>query len=161
MYFGDDFNSITCSPLSLNGKDLEFVKEWKYLGVMVKSDKLFCTSVLKPRCAFYRSANSILNVLNKPSEDVQMKLLYSICVPCATYACDVIDYSNKDKQSLHVALNDAIREIFGYDRWQSIKDIRESFGYQSITEIFAKSKTNFERSLPSIGNSVLTFLQKL
>ena len=99
--------------------------------------------------------------LIKPSEDVQMKLLYSICVPCATYACDVIDYSNKDKQSLHVALNDAIRKIFGYDRWQSIKDIRESFGYQSITEIFAKSKTNFERSLPSIGNSVLTFLQKL
>ena len=140
MYFGEDFNSFSCSPLFLNGKSLEFVREWKYLGVIVKSDKHFGSSVHKPRCAFYRSANSILNVLNKPSEDVQMKLLYSICVPCITYACDVVDYSSKDKQSLYVALNDAIRKVFGYDRWQSIKDIRESFGYPSITEICKKKK---------------------
>ena len=158
MYFGEDFNSLTCGPLSLNDKNLEYVTEWKYLGVMVKSNKNFSTSVLKPRSAFYRSSNSILNVLNGPSEDVQMRLLYSICVPCLTYACDVVDYSCKDKQSLHVALNDAIRKIFGYNRWQSIKDIRESFGFLSVTEIFAKRKSKFELSLPHSGNSLLTFL---
>ena len=161
MYFGDDYNTLTCGPLYLNGKNLEFVTEWKYLGVMVMSNKNFCTSVLKPRCAFYRSSNSILNVLHGPSEDVQMKLLYSICVPCITYACDVVEYSSKDKMSLHVALNDAIRKIFGYDRWQSIKDIRESFGFPSITEIFAKRKSNFELYLPHTGNSLLTFLLKI
>ena len=118
----------------------------------------FQCSVVKPCSAFYRSANPILNVLNKPSEDVQMKLLYSVSVPCLTYACDVVEYSNRDKQSLHVAVNDAIRKIFGFNRWQSVKEIRESFKYLSITEIFAKRKSNFERSIPSIGNSLLTFL---
>ena len=123
---------------------------------MVKSDKNFSVSVRKPLSAFYRSSNSILNVLNGQSEDVQMKL-----IPCLTYACNVIDYSGKDKQSLHVALNDAIRKIFGYNRWQSIKDIRESFGFLSVTEIFAKRKSNFELSLPHTGNSLLTFLLKI
>ena len=125
---------------------------------MVKSEKDFCCSVIKPRSNFYRSSNSILDVLNGPSEDVQMKLLYSICVPVITYACEVIDYSSRDKQSLHVAVNDAIRKIFGYDRWQSIKDIREAFGYPSVTEIFAKRKSTFENCLPHIGNSLLSFL---
>ena len=158
MYIGRDFSSFSCKPLFLNGNCLDFVPEWKYLGVTVMSEKSFCCSVNKPRSTFYRSANSILNVLNGPSEDVQMKLLYSICVPNVTYACDVVDYHNKDKQSLHVAVNDAIRKIFGYDRWQSIRDIRESFGYPSVTEIFAKRKSTFENRLSQIGNTLLSSL---
>ena len=70
-----------------------------------------------------------------------MKLLYSICVPCITYACDVVEYSSKDKMS--------------------IKEIRESFGFPSIMEIFAKRKSNFELYLPHTGNSLLTFLLKI
>ena len=87
-----------------------------------------------------------------------MKLLFTICVPNLTYACDVVDYHNKDQQSLHVTLNDAIRKIFGYNRWQSIKDIRESFGYPSITEIFAKRKSMFKNRIPHVGNALLSFL---
>ena len=84
--------------------------------------------------------------------------VYVICVPCVTYACDLVDYSSKDKQNLHVALNVALRKIFAFGRWQSFKDIRESFGHQSVTESFANRMTSFERSLPRIGNSVLHFL---
>ena len=117
--------------------------------------------VNKPRSAFYRSSNSILNVLNRPSEDVQLRLLYSICVPNLTYACDVVDYHSRDKQSLHVALNDAIRKIFGYDRWQSVKDIRQSRGYSSVTEIFAERKSSFDSRLSRIGNSLLSSLSAI
>ena len=84
-----------------------------------------------------------------------MKLLYSICVPNLTYACEVAHYHYKEKESLHVALNDAIRRIFSYHRWESIKSLRESFGYLSVTEIFAKMKAKFESQLPSIGNQTL------
>ena len=93
----------------------------------VKSDKNFQCSIAKPRSAFYRSARSILDGLNQPCEDVQMKLLYSVSVPCLICACEVVEYSNRDKQSLHVAVNDAIRKIIDFDRWQSVEEIRESF----------------------------------
>ena len=92
MYFGNDYESFSCSPIVLNDVPLDFVPKWKYLGVILKSDKRFSCSAEKSRSAFYRSSNTILNVLNGPSNDVQMKLLYSICVPIIMYACDVVAY---------------------------------------------------------------------
>ena len=161
MYFGKDFNSFSCAPITLNGGALEFVQEIKYLGVTVTSERLFSCSARKPRCSFYRSSNSILNVIRCPNTDVQMKLLYSICVPNLTYACEVVSYNDNDMKSLHTAANDAIRKIFGYNRWESIRSLRESRGYSSITEIFAYRKRNFERNLSSIGNSLIAHLSEI
>ena len=111
--------------------------------------------------AFYRSSNSILSALAGPSEMVQMKLLYSVCVPTITNACEVVTYSHKEMESLHVAVNDAIRRVFSYNRWESIKVLREFLGYLSVTEIFAKRRKKFEHNLPNIGNATLTFLHYL
>ena len=161
MYFGRDFNSYSCTPMTLNGGALEFVHEIKYLGVMVTSERFFSCSAKKPRCAFYRSSNSILNVIRCPRTAVQMKLLYSICVPNLTYACEVVSYSDKDMKSLHTAANDAIRKIVGYNRWESIRSLRESHGYDSITEIFANRRSKFEKHLSRIGNSFITRLSNI
>ena len=158
MYFGKKFESFSCAPILLNGAQLEFVKEWKYLGVTLKSDKSFTCSAKKPRGAFYRSANSILNTLRGPSNYVLMKLLYSICVPIITYAADVVEYHNSELLSLHVAVKDAIRKIFSYNRWESIRTLRDSYGYLSVTQIFAERKISFEKKLPQIGNAFLSSL---
>ena len=112
MYFGKGFKHFSCQPLLLNSKPIEFVPEWKYLGVTIVAEKEFLCSVKKIRANFYRSSNSILNVLKRPSEPVLMKLLYSISVPNVTYACEVSNYHYREKESLHVAVNDAIRRIF-------------------------------------------------
>ena len=87
-----------------------------------------------------------------------MKLLYSACVPIITYASDVITFPCKEMRSLHVAVNDAIRKIFSYHRWESIRTLRESLGYLSITDIFAKRKRIFENHVPQVGNALLSFL---
>ena len=160
MYFGKHFQSFSCAPITLNGAPLEFVSEWKYLGVYLRSGTNFTCSPAKSRSSFYRSTNSILNVLHGPSETVQMKLLYSVCIPIITYASDVITFPYKDMHSLHVAVNDSIRRIFSYQRWESIKTLRESFGYLSVTDLFAKRKRTFENRLPQIGNPVLSFLSR-
>ena len=161
MYFGIDHKNFQSSPIFLNGVALEFVSEWKYLGVVLVSGKTFSCSAKKARVAFYRSANSILRAMRGPSEVVQMKLLYSICVPNLSYACEVTDFHYKDKVSLDVALNDAIRRIFSYNRWESIRVLRDSMGYSSVTEIFAKRKKSFELRIPRIGNDLLSLLSQL
>ena len=158
LHFGKNFRSFSCSPILLNNAPLKFVQEWKYLGITLKSDNGFSCFVIKSRAAFYRSCNSVFSVLNGPSELVQMKLLYSVCVPIVTYACDVVTFHGREIQSLNVAVNDAIRRIFSYNRWESIKALRESFGYSSLTEIFAKRKLSFEKKLSSIGNTFLSTL---
>ena len=124
MYFGKDHIHVPGHPLFLNGEPLEFVSEWKYLGVIVQAGPSFSCSAKKPRSAFYGSSNSILSVLQGPSKMVQMNLLYTICVPNITYACEVAPYRHSDNESLHVAVNDAIRKIFSYNRWESVKYLR-------------------------------------
>ena len=106
-------------------------------------------------------AFAVTKTQKRPSEIVQMKLLYDICVPIATYGCDVVEYHHRELESLHVAVNDAIRKIFSYNRWESVKTLRESCGYRSVTEIFAQRKASFEKKLPHIGNSFLSSLCRI
>ena len=120
------------------GKNLEFVDRYKYLGVTVLAGPCFSTSHLKPLINFRSSANTVLNVNRKPSEQILMKMLYATCIPHLTYAIDVIQYSVNQMHSMTVALNDCIRRIFTYNRWESVRYLRISFGYPSLTEIFKK-----------------------
>ena len=62
---------------------------------------------------------------------------------------------------MDVALNDCIRRIFSYNRWESTRELRRGLGYDSITEIFAKRKLSFERSILTIANSVLVRLHNV
>ena len=81
MVFGKntEFNDIF-----LNGTPIASVTEYKYLGVHVTAGKDFSTSVRKPLSAFLCSANTILNVLRKPSETILMRLLSTNYVPILT-----------------------------------------------------------------------------
>ena len=90
-----------------------------------------------------------------------LKLLYSMCVPNVTYASDVLQYSAKQMQSMNVALNDCFRRIFGYNRWESTRFLRLSFGYPSLTDIFHKRSRKFAARLPSLRNDTLRFLSTL
>ena len=63
--------------------------------------------------------------------------------------------------SLDVALNDCMRKIFGYHRWESTRELRKSLGYESVTEIFAKRSSRFMNGLSRTGNSVLIQLKSL
>ena len=153
--------SISHEPLYLNNMPIATVNSYKYLGVNLAAGKRFDTPVRKPLMSFYCSTNTILNVLNKPSETVLMKLLYSNCVPVLTYGCEVKRHSGRDMTSLDVALNDCIRKIFGYNRWESTRELRRSLGYESITEIFAKRNSRFLNCLGRTGNSILIRLKSL
>ena len=126
-----------------------------YLGVTINSTPTFGYSCKNALRNFYCSANSILNVTKKPSEEVLMKLLYTNCVPTLTYACAVKKFTSSEMNSCTVALNDAIRKIFSFNRWESVCFLRESFGYQSLTEIFAKASHNFLVSIANHENAIL------
>ena len=89
-----------------------------------------------------------------------MQLLYSNCVPKLTYGAAVKELTAAEKQQYSVALNNAVRRIFGFRRWESIRYIREFYKHDSIEMLFAKARTRFERSLTSHSNHVLRFLSR-
>ena len=158
MTFG---KSVDVQPLYLNGVPINQVSEYKYLGVHVLAGKEFSTSSRKPLSSFYCSANTILNILKKPSEQVLMQLLYTNCVPILTYACEVKEFTGREMTRYDVALNDCIRKIFSFNRWESTRELRRSYGYDSITEIFAKRQRNFFRCLRLTFNPILVKLRSI
>ena len=141
MLFG---SHSVCPSFMMYGKELSHVNEVKYLGVTIVAGKVFSTASIKPLIRFRSSANTILNVSRRSSEPLLMKLAYSICVPSLTYASEVLTYSSRQIQSFTVALNDCIRRIFGYNRWESVRHLRLSMGYPSIVDIFASRKRKFQ-----------------
>ena len=134
---------------------MEYVTSIKYLGTTISSEQSFSFKAADDLRNFYRSANSILNTLEKPNEYVLMYLLYTNCVPTLSYACAVKTFSSREMTDCNTALNDAIRKIFTYNRWESVRFLRKSFGYRSLYEIFALAKTRFDESLPSHCNAVI------
>ena len=158
MQFGNDRVETN---FTMYGNSLQFVNEYKYLGVIILAGKHFSTSHTNPLIKFRSAANTVLNCNRKPSEDVLMKLLYATCVPIMTYACETLSYSAKQFNTLNTALNDCIRRIFGYNRWESTRFLRLTMGYPSITDIFNRRREKFLKHLPLIGNPTMHFLVSL
>ena len=90
-----------------------------------------------------------------------MQLLHSNCVPKPSYGAAVKDLTAADKQQYNVALNNAVRRIFGFRYYQSIRQLREFYNYDSIEIIFAKARKRFFNSVANHDNGLLRFLYKL
>ena len=99
--------------------------------------------------------------MHKPSKEVQMRLLYSNCVPALTYACEVKVHESRDMTKMDVAVNDSIRKIVGFQRWESTRSVRQSYGYNSICETFAKRRQLFLENVPRTKNPILISLTSL
>ena len=87
-----------------------------------------------------------------------MQLLYSNCVPKLTYGAAVKDLSAAEKHKYNVAVNNAVRRIFGFWHWQSIRQLREVYKYDSIEIVFAKARKRFLTSIANHSNKILRFL---
>ena len=89
-----------------------------------------------------------------------MKLLYTFSIPILTYASEVKHFSCSEMYDCHVAVNDAIRRIFLFNRWESIRSLRKYLGYYDLYTLFAIRKRTFWSKLPQMGNDIVASLVK-
>ena len=161
LIFGTKYDLKQSAPLMLKDEPIQYVKEWKYLGCLLVSGKVFSYSCRNDLKSFRCSVNSIISAISKPSEQVSMMLLYQFSVPILTYASEVKTFSHSEMLSCQVAINDAIRRVFKYNRWESIRTLRSSFGYHDLYTLFALRKRSFLAKLPLMGNRVVSLLHDL
>ena len=143
-------------PVTLNGLPVDYTHSVTYLGTKIISEKGFKFACDNDLIKFYRASNSILTAVEKPSEEILLQLLYTNCIPTLTYACAVKTYSSRQMQNCNTAVNDALRRIFGYNRWESVRVLRDSFGYKSLTDIFGRARKKFYYLLPFHSNSIVS-----
>ena len=162
MVFGKISAQISSlARISLSGDLIEFVTSCRYLGFFILSGKNFRFSFREDLCKFFGCVNSILNSTSRPKENVLLQLLYSNCVPVLTYGAAVKECNASEKQQLNVAVNNAVRKIFGFRRWESIRYLREFYSFESIEMAFAKAKKRFLIGLKDHSNGILRFLSTL
>ena len=127
---------------------------------MLSGDK-FRLSVVEDLRGFFGSVNSILSCIQKPKEHVLMQLLYSNCVPKLTFGAPVKELNSSEMNQYNVAFNTAVRRIFGFQRWQSIRQLREVYGFDSIEMLFVKARKRFYAGMVAHDNETLMFLSAL
>ena len=149
MVFGRSHKETDILHLTIDGNALDYVTEWKYLGVTLSTGMRLCFNARPDLACFFRATNSVLNALKGAKEDVLLKLLYSNCVPILTYACEVKEYSASDMSDCSVAMNNAFRKIFGFKEWRSIRVLREIFNVKCLYTIFKLAKDKFIASCRS------------
>ena len=103
----------------------------------------------------------MLSSVIKPKENVLMQLLYSNCVPKLTFGAAVKELTASEINQYNVAVNTAVRRIFGFRQWQSIRHLREIYGYDSIELMFDKARRRFYNGMMSHHNQVLRSLATL
>ena len=144
MLFGKD---CTLPNLVLEGKNIEWVKSWSYLGVTLKSHKSFNCCIESKIRSFYRSANAILRIDGRSDEIVMLRLLESQCISILTYAVEVIHIADRDeRRKLRVAYNSVFRKVFGYRDWESVSELQHALKRPTWEELLEKRTANFLKS---------------
>ena len=134
--------------LSLDCKSIEWVEEWKYLSITLKSGTFFNHSVKNCIKKFYRCANAILRIEGRSNDRVMLRLLETHCVPLLTYAIEIVHVTNQnDRRQLRVAYNSLFRKIFSY-RWSESVPALQHFLERPTWEELIDSRVNhFKRRL--------------
>ena len=159
IFFGKPIRSIKHDSFFLNNGSIEIVSSWKYLGFFLSNaGHKFVFDPYEERKSFFRSSNCIINSLYKPSEEILMKLYFTNCVSIFTYGIEVKEYLVRDLTNIHISMNDGIQKIFGWNRWESVRHLRSSFGYKDIYTMITSRKRKFYQSIPQLRNSLLTSL---
>ena len=132
------------ASLQLDGKNIEWVESWTYLGVRLKSHTTFNCCIDEKVKSFYRCANGILRIEGRSSEPVMLQLMEAHCVPILSYAIEVIHVANRDeRRRLRVAYNSLFRRIFDYRPWESVTALQHALQRPTWEELVAKRQSKF------------------
>ena len=64
-------------------------------------------------------------------------------------------------RTFKIANNDAIRKIYSHQRWESVRDLRQSAGFPSIYDIFSRRSEAFLNGNRQSTNQVIVQLTTL
>ena len=148
MYFGKRVEAL--HNISLDGKPIEWVEEWVYLGVSLKSGKSFGCSVTERIKKFYRCANAIFRIDGRGNDMAMLRLVETHCVPLLTYAIEIVHVANRDdRRQLRVAYNSLFRKIFKYRYRESVTALQEFLDRPTWEQLVEKRRSGFVDRLAS------------
>jgi exonuclease III len=127
----------SCSTLALGDSHIEFVNDIKYLGIIIKTARVFSCSFGHVKLKFYRAFN-LLYARSKAAqcELVAVQLTKSFCLPLIMYALEVSNPTRSDLRMLDGLVNCVTRKIFCVLDDDNVRVTRRAVGLHNIEKLY-------------------------
>ena len=120
--FGDLHLKASKAEMHIGEEKIAWVSVCNYLGVSVCSGKFVRTDCEERRRKFCGAVNAIISH-NMLSEECYMHILGTLCVPILRYSASAWSCARASLHRISVSFNDAVRKIFHYNRWESVRAV--------------------------------------
>jgi hypothetical protein len=147
--------------MTISNAEIKWVDEIKYLGLSIKSNKVFTIDYNDIRRKFFVSVNCILNKCKYSSDIVKLQLLESHCLPILLYVIESLNLATAQMKDINSWWNSVYRKIFGYNKWDSVKELICLLGRLDIHHlVFIRRVLFIKHSLLCTNNAVFLELTK-
>ena len=128
MVVGKNDNTILMPSMQLGTENLTWVKEIKYLGVVMHSKNGLRVNTNYNCRKSLCSSFSILQKCGRLSEPVLCKIILTKCLPILTYGLECFNLLNSQRQQITMAFNTVIRKIFKLSKHTSVRHVIHYIG---------------------------------
>jgi len=157
MRIGPRFNAKCNNIITVDGRELTWVDNIRYLGVYVTAARMFNCSIHNAKRSFYRAFNAIFGKVGRvASEDVVMELLKTKCLPILYYGLEACPLNKSQIHSLEFALNSCLRKLFNTRSQDIVDECMTMFNCLSVEDSLLKRKCKFMSKLGSCKNSLIS-----
>jgi len=148
-------HDITCaSIMTCQGQPLQWVSEFRYLGVFIVSSRSFKCSLVYAKRSFYAAVNGLFGkLLNLASEEVILELVKSKCTPILLYGLECFQLGKADLHSLDFTFNRLCMKLFKTGSIDIVKDCQNYFAIDLPSCMLKKRQDKFIARYKSTVNN--------
>ena len=148
--------------MTSHGQPLQWVSEFRYLGVFIVSSRSFKCSLVHAKRSFYAAVNGLFGkLLNLASEEVILELVRAKCIPILLYGLECFQLGKADLQSLDFTFNRLCMKLFKTGSIDIVKDCLNCFAIDLPSCVCKKRQDKFILRYISTVNSFCKFCSNL
>ena len=146
--------NLKCPDIYMNVSKLAYVKEAKYLGVIICNDLKDDGDILRHLRNFYGRSNSIIRKFHHCSVGVKLHLFHAYC--CTTYCCQLwVNFNKGSYLKAKVAYNNMHRGILGYSRRDSASGMFANNAIDTFDALLRKNINGLKKRIFNINNGLI------
>jgi hypothetical protein len=127
---GPRYNYKCANIVTSSGQVIQWVKDMRYLGIIIVSHVRFKCSIECAKRVFYCAANGIFGKVGRfASEEVTLQLLNSKCMPALLYGLEACNLNKTTRNSLDFPVMRFAMKLF---KTSDVNVITECLGYFDI-----------------------------
>lgn len=144
----DSFDPV----VTLYGKNIEFVKQFKYLGIILsENDEIEIRSQYRQLCA---RSNTLIRKFNKCSDTVKISLFKTYCT--SIYGITLWSvYRNKILNNIRICYNNSFRFLMNYHKYCSASFMFVYNNVKSFSELLRQHQWNFIIAIDKSKNTLI------